>query len=53
MHFQKYLKNEIQIHSQLSHSNIVNFIEFIETNNNYYIILELCEKGTLHDVLFI
>ncbi|KAH7029968.1 kinase-like domain-containing protein [Macrophomina phaseolina] len=38
---------EAQIMRQLNHSNIVKLIDFSESRQNYYIILELCPGGEL------
>ena len=36
------LLREAAIHKRLHHPNIVQFIDFFETSENYYLIMELC-----------
>ena len=38
---------EVQIMRQLDHPNIVNLIDFSESRQYYYIVLELCPGGEL------
>lgn len=38
---------EINIMMKLKNPNIVKFLDKLETDNNYYIIQELCEDGDL------
>ena len=45
------LMSEIKIHRELSHPQIVGFERVFEDHMNVYIILELCDSGTLGDVL--
>ena len=48
----KYLRNELSILKNLRHHrNIVKLIDFKETYNNYYIVMELCNGGSLKDCL--
>ncbi|KAI9349590.1 kinase-like domain-containing protein [Obelidium mucronatum] len=42
---------EIRIHQQMSHPAIVAFQHVFEDDENVYIILELCENGTMIDFL--
>ncbi|KAH7098852.1 Pkinase-domain-containing protein [Auriculariales sp. MPI-PUGE-AT-0066] len=42
---------EIRIHRALDHPNIVNFRDCFEDNENVYMTLELCESGSLMDLL--
>lgn len=32
---------------QIEHPNILHCHEFYETNNNYYLVMDYCEKGDL------
>ena len=41
------IKREFRIHSQLKHENVVELVDMVETQNNIYIIQELCEGKTL------
>ena len=43
--------NEIKIHKNIHHENIVNFEHYFEDRNNVYILIELCHNQTLHDLL--
>lgn len=42
---------EIKIHQALTHPNIVTFEDCFEDDENVYMILELCERGSLMDML--
>jgi serine/threonine protein kinase len=41
----------MQIHKNIYHKNIVGFKHFFEDSDNIYIILELCEKKSLWDLI--
>ena len=41
------LKNEVNTWKNISHQNIVQFIDFSETSNNIYFFLEFCSQGNL------
>lgn len=45
------LMSEIKIHKSLCHTNIVQFHRFFETDDNVYILLELCTNQSLSDLL--
>lgn len=45
------VKNEILIHSQLRHRNIVRFMGCFEDDHNVYMILELCNYGNMFQFL--
>ena len=47
----KYLRNEIQILKELEHPNICKYIDFKETLNNYYLVMEYINGGNLQDCL--
>lgn len=42
---------ELQIHSKLSHSNIVGFYRAFSFQTSTYVVLELCNNGSLADML--
>lgn len=42
---------EIKIHKSLDHPNIVKFEECFEDEENVYMVLELCESGSLVDLI--
>jgi serine/threonine protein kinase len=46
---QDFIKNEIDILTQVRHENVIRFIEMLRTTNNFYIIYEFCNGGTLED----
>ena len=45
----KYLINEISILKEIYHKNIVRLEALKKTSNNYYIIMDYCNGGTLRD----
>jgi len=45
------LKQEITIFQQLKHTNIVEFINYIETETKFYIIMEYIRSGTLENLI--
>ncbi|GAM82152.1 hypothetical protein ANO11243_001310 [Dothideomycetidae sp. 11243] len=47
---QKFI-TELQIHSKLSHPNIVTFHRAFSFTENTYVVLELCSSGSLADML--
>jgi len=44
-----YVQNEIQILSELDHPNVVKMIEFFETKDQIFIVMELMKGGELFD----
>ncbi|KAF1830333.1 hypothetical protein BDW02DRAFT_633736 [Decorospora gaudefroyi] len=42
---------ELQIHSKLSHPNIVEFYRAFSFESSTYVVLELCENGSLADAI--
>lgn len=45
------LMSEIKIHRSVHHKGIVNFEHFFEDSENIYILLEICNNGTLNEKL--
>lgn len=45
------LQNEVSCHKILSHNNILQALDQLQSNNRLYIISELCENGNLYDYL--
>lgn len=43
----KRLKNEIDVHLELEHKNIVKMRKYFEDAENIYLVMELCEGGDL------
>ena len=44
----KRLTNEIEIHISLRHPNVISLYNHFEDDDNYYLLLELCERGDMH-----
>lgn len=47
----EFTNNEINILTKINHPNIIRFIEMLRTNNNYYLVYEYCNGGTLGDYI--
>ncbi|KAJ8409689.1 hypothetical protein AAFF_G00217480 [Aldrovandia affinis] len=45
----KNMKREPRIHQMIRHPNIVQLLETLETENSYYMVMELCLGGDLMD----
>ena len=45
------MANELEIHKELDHANIVGFRHFFEDEDNVYFLLELCEPKSLWDLI--
>ncbi|NXI45321.1 HUNK kinase, partial [Galbula dea] len=45
----KNMKREPWIHQRIKHPNVVQLYETLETNNSYYMVMELCLGGDLLD----
>ena len=45
------MEAELQIHMKLNHKHIVQFKHFFEDDKNIYILMELCEKQSLQDLI--
>ncbi|KAM9316136.1 hormonally up-regulated neu tumor-associated kinase homolog A-like [Gastrophryne carolinensis] len=45
----KNMKREPRLHQMVKHPNIVQLYETLETENSYYMVMELCEGGDLMD----
>ena len=46
-HYCKYFVNEVSILRNVFHKNIVKIVDLKKTKNHYYIIMELCNGGSL------
>ena len=44
-------KNELDILSKIRNPNIIRFVEMLKTVNNVYIVYELCNGGTLEELM--
>ncbi|NWZ56266.1 HUNK kinase, partial [Haliaeetus albicilla] len=45
----KNMKREPRIHQMIKHPNVVRLYETLETDNSYYMVMELCHGGDLLD----
>lgn len=43
------MKREPRIHQMIKHPNVVQLYETLETDNSYYMVMELCLGGDLLD----
>ena len=41
------IQKEIKVHSALNHPNIINFVDYIDTSNKVFIILEYAKNGDM------
>ena len=48
---QKYFHNEIKLLSNIKHKNIMRLIEVKQSQDNYYLVCELCNGGSLNESL--
>jgi serine/threonine protein kinase len=46
-HRRELLENEVRILKMVNHEHILAFLDIYHTANNYYIITEYCEGGSL------
>lgn len=42
---------EIKLHQMLQHTHVVRFDDCFEDDENVYMVLELCDNGSLNDLL--
>ena len=47
----EFTNNEISILTKINHPNIIRFVEMLRTANNYYLVYEYCNGGTLADYI--
>ena len=45
------ISREVGLMSKLRHPNIIQLLEMIETEKNYYLVMEACMKGSLLDIV--
>lgn len=43
----KLLKTEVAVMNNINHPNIMHLFEFLESSNNYYLIMQYCNNGDL------
>mgnify|MGYP002715426607 CR=1 FL=1 len=49
--YRRLLSTEIAIMNKINHPNIVHLHELMESGNNYYLVLDYCDKGDFHQFL--
>lgn len=37
--------------NQIKHPNILHLYDFFESKNNYYLVVDFCENGSLEDLI--
>mgnify|MGYP002359858456 CR=1 FL=1 len=47
----EFTNNEIAILSKINNVNIIKFVEMLRTANNYYLVYEFCNGGTLAELI--
>ena len=47
----KYFHNEIKLLTTIKHKNIMKLIEVKQSQDNYYLVCELCNGGSLNELL--
>ena len=47
----KLFQTEMSVMSKLNHPNIMHLFEFMETSNNYYLVIQFCNNGDLENYL--
>lgn len=47
----EFINNEINILKSIDNPNIIKLIDALKTQNNYYIVYEYCNGGTLEEKL--
>jgi len=50
-HQREKMMQEIRIHRKLSHQHVVKFTSYFETANSVYVLLELCKRRSLMELL--
>lgn len=45
------VRNEVAIHHQLHHPNILELLHFFEDASNVYLVMELCSGGELYQII--
>lgn len=44
-------KTEIQIMQKINHPNVLHLYDLLESGNNYYLIVDYCDKGDLENMI--
>lgn len=50
-HLQRLFKTEVTIMNEINHPNILHLYDFLESEQNYYLVITFCNKGSLQDLL--
>lgn len=43
------IRSEVEILKKCRHQNIIHFYDFLETKNNFYLVMEYCKDGNLYN----
>lgn len=49
--YEKYLVNEVQIMNSINHKNILHLYDYLQSSNNYYLVMNYCNHGDLESYL--
>ena len=47
----KLLNTEVSIMNKIRHPNIMHLYDYYETNNNFYLVINYCNKGDLESYM--
>ncbi len=47
----KLLNTEVSIMNKIHHKNVMHLYDYLETDNNYYLVINYCNKGDLESYL--
>lgn len=47
----KLFQTELWIMNKINHKNILHLHEFLESESNYYLVIDYCNKGDLENVM--
>jgi serine/threonine-protein kinase ULK/ATG1 len=50
-HRRRMLENEVKVLKMVQHPHIIEFVDLYYTRNNYYIVTEYCEGGSLQSLI--
>lgn len=51
MYLEKLLRSEVVIMNQIKHPNLMHLYNYFESKNNYYLVVDYCEGGSLENIL--
>jgi serine/threonine protein kinase len=44
-------KSEVKVMQEIHHPNLLHLYDLVETHQNYYLVLQLCEDGDLEKLI--